>query len=171
MQIRDGDILIRNAVTVDAPTLCQWWNDGAVMAHAGFPNGLGTTEEKICAELAAEGEGTRRRLMIMLGGEPIGEMSYQSEGDAVASIGIKICRPEFQEKGYGSRILQLFLHKLFQIGYEKVILDTNLDNTRAQHVYEKLGFRKTAVKLDSWRDQLGQLQSVVEYELEKQDMK
>jgi ribosomal protein S18 acetylase RimI-like enzyme len=46
-----------------------------------------------------------------------------------------------------------------------VLLDTNLNNTRAQHVYEKLGFQKTGVRLNSWTDQLGRLQSAVDYEL------
>ena len=37
-------LIIRDALVSDAALLCRWWNDGAVMAHAGFPNGLGTTE-------------------------------------------------------------------------------------------------------------------------------
>lgn len=35
-------------------------------------------------------------------------------------------------------------------GYKKIILDTNLNNTRAQHVYEKLGFKKVRVKIRAW---------------------
>ena len=45
------------------------------------------------------------------------------------------------------------------------MLDTNLKNERAQHVYEMLGFRKLRVNIDSWEDQLGELQSSVDYEL------
>ena len=55
--------------------------------------------------------------------------------------------------------------ELFQRGYEKIVLDTNLKNVRAQHVYEMLGFRKLRVNIDSWEDQLGELQSSVDYEL------
>ena len=47
----------------------------------------------------------------------------------------------------------------------KIILDTNLNNTRAQHVYEKLGFKKVRVKNNSWKNQLGEWQSSVDYEL------
>ena len=36
---------------------------------------------------------------------------------------------------------------------------------RAQHVYEKLGFRKTAVHYNSWKNQLGEMESSVDYEL------
>lgn len=50
-------------------------------------------------------------------------------------------------------------------GYKKIVLDTNLNNTRAQHVYDKLGFKKIRVKNNSWENQLGELQSSVDYEL------
>lgn len=58
---------------------------------------------------------------------------------------------------------------LFQNGYSKIILDTNLKNTRAQHVYESLGFRKVRTNIDAWKDQIGQLQSSIDYELLKRD--
>ncbi len=48
------------------------------------------------------------------------------------------------------------------------MLDTNLKNERAQHVYEKLGFRKTAVEYDSWTNQVGELQSQVFYTLDRE---
>ena len=35
------DLTIRNATAEDAPLLERWWNDGALMAHAGYPNGTG----------------------------------------------------------------------------------------------------------------------------------
>lgn len=54
---------------------------------------------------------------------------------------------------------------LFRNGYSKIVLDTNLTNTRAQHVYESLGFQKVRTNIDSGKDQLGRLQSFVDYEL------
>lgn len=55
------------------------------------------------------------------------------------------------------------------MGYKKIILDTNLNNLRAQHVYEKLGFQKIRVNVDAWKNQLGELQSSIDYELEEKD--
>ena len=49
--------------------------------------------------------------------------------------------------------------------YKRITLDTNADNKRAQHVYESLGFQKVRINIDSWKDQLGRLQSSVDYEL------
>lgn len=55
------------------------------------------------------------------------------------------------------------------MGYEKVILDTNVKNTRAQHVYEMLGFTKVRVRENDWKNQLGELQSSIDYELVQKD--
>jgi len=159
MYLQYHDLTIRSALPSDAPQLVRWWNDGTVMAHAGFPLGLGTTVEKEAARLPAPG-----RLMLEYKGQPIGEMSFRAV-DCAAEIGIKICESSFQEQGLGRIYLSLLIKELFSRGFARIVLDTNLNNTRAQHVYEKLGFRKVAVRENSWRDQLGNLQSAVDYEL------
>ena len=51
------------------------------------------------------------------------------------------------------------------MGYTNIILDTNLKNTRAQHVYEMLGFQKVRINENSWTNQVGEVQSSVDYEL------
>ncbi|MDO5153632.1 MAG: hypothetical protein Q4D50_09785 [Eubacteriales bacterium] len=63
-------ITIRNALPEDAPLLARWWNDGAVMAHAGFPKGLGTAAEKIAAGLADDTDETRRRMILLRDATP-----------------------------------------------------------------------------------------------------
>ena len=47
MNIKYDQLCIRNAEKKDCEQLAKWWNDGKVMAHAGFPNGLGTTATEI----------------------------------------------------------------------------------------------------------------------------
>jgi len=163
--LKYGKITIRNAVPEDAPLLARWWNDGNVMAHAGFPNGLGTTAEKIAADLAADTDDTRRRLILLWEEIPIGEMVYRNIGSQTVDIGIKICESSFQEKGIGRIALSLLIQYLFDSGCTKIVLDTNLNNTRAQHVYEKLGFQRLRINPDSWRNQLGQWESSVDYAL------
>lgn len=168
MQLTYKNLLIRNATVQDAQLLCQWWNDGQVMAHAGFPNGLNTSAEAVARSLAADSDGTGRRLIIQVGDAPVGEMNYQNKGGGRAEIGIKICRPAMQEKGHGTIFLKMLITGLFAEGYDEIILDTNLKNTRAQHVYEKLGFEKMRVNHDCWQDQLGCMQSSVDYRLLKE---
>lgn len=170
MLIKYKNLTIRNAAPADAKQLALWWNDGAVMAHAGFPNGTGQTAEEIAESIKKDSDDTRRRLIIELDGTPIGEMSYSNIGNATAEIGIKICDFSKQEKGHGRVLLSMLISSLFEdFGYKKIVLDTNLNNKRAQHVYEKLGFRKLRVNVDAWKDQLGRLQSSVDYELYPED--
>ena len=165
MRLERNGILIRNADASDAAQLAAWWNDGAVMAHAGFPLGLGTTPEEIANGLSTDSDATRRRLLVEYDHMPIGEMSYRNLENESAEMGIKICEAAYQEKGIGRIALSLLIEALFQRGFTKIVLDTNLNNTRAQHVYETLGFQKTGVRYDAWTDQLGQKQSAVDYEL------
>lgn len=165
MHIEQNGLCIRNAGAGDCEQLAAWWNDGRVMAHAGFPNGLGTTPERIREQIAPDSDDTRRRLIIEYQGQAIGETSYTNIGGGSAQIGIKICEEVFQEKGLGRVILSLLIRQLFANGFTKIVLDTNLNNRRAQHVYELLGFEKLRVNIDAWTDQLGQPQSFIDYEL------
>ena len=169
MERQYQNISIRPAAVADAEQLCRWWNDGAVMAHAGFPKGLGTTVEKVAAQIESETEQTTRRHMVLSGGAAIGELCYRDLGDRTCDIGINICDAGCQNKGLGKIILSLLIDGLFASGYEKIVLDTNLQNTRAQHVYEQLGFRRVNTNVDSWKDQLGKLQSSIDYELTKEN--
>lgn len=170
MFLKYGNLTIRNAESGDAEQLAQWWNDGKIMAHAGFPNGIGTTSEKISEELKNDSDDTRRRLIVEADKKSIGEMSYYNKGDKTAEIGIKICDFSMQDKGLGKKLLSMLIEALFnELGYEKIILDTNLKNKRAQHVYERLGFQKLRIVENSWRDQLGEPQSAVEYEVYREN--
>ena len=162
-KIQYENLTIRQAEVADAKQLDAWWNDGAVMAHAGFPNGLGTTEEEIIERF---GNGC---MVIEESDRLIGECNYRNIADGVAEIGIKICETDCQNRGVGRKVLSMLIGWLFRNGYSKTVLDTNLTNTRAQQVYESLGFRKVRTNIDSWKDQLGQLQSSVDYELVEKD--
>ena len=163
MELQHGNILLRDATKADAKQLAEWWNDGAVMAHAGFPNGLGTTEEEVAEDIGAGA------LIIEEAGKPIGEANYRIVDDKVAKIGIKICVFDCQNRGIGKIVLSMLIRYLFDNGFDKIVLDTNMKNKRAQRVYESLGFRKVRVNIDSWTDQVGKLQSSVDYELVEKD--
>lgn len=166
MKLIYNNIIIRNATLDDAKQLSAWWNDGNVMAHAGWPLGTGQTEEMIASKLALDDEINYQRLIIEYNHCPIGEANYRRVDINVVEIGIKICDFSMQNKGLGKIILSMLIESLFNdYGFEKIILDTNLNNKRAQHVYEKLGFQKIRTNMNSWKDQLGQLQSSIDYEL------
>lgn len=172
MKILYDKYFINNATLNDVDLLLKWWNDGKIMEHAGFPNGLNETREGIQKSLQKDNE-DNRRLIISYDHTPIGEMNYKRIGDRIAEIGIKICEFDMQNKGHGTMFLTLLIDCLFNnYNYNKIILDTNLNNKRAQYFYEnKLGFKKIRVNKDAWYDQLGRIQSSVDYELDKIDWK
>lgn len=175
MYIKKKGLVIRSAELKDAEQLNRWWNDGKVMAHAGFPNGLGQSLKETEEEIKAY-EGKLSQLCILeIGGVPVGEASFALIGDGVTEIGIKICDFSYQNQGYGSKLLHMLITYLFEdqklnekYQVNKIILDTNLKNERAQHVYEKLGFRKVRVNVAAWEDQLGEPQDSVDYEMTRE---
>ena len=169
MQRTYKEIKIREVIAEDAAQLTAWWNDGEVMAHAGFPSGLGTTVEAVTRQIAEQSVKNCRHI-ILYSNRPIGEMNYREIDQSSCEMGIKICEADMQNKGLGKIILSLFIEGLFtECGYKKILLDTNLNNKRAQHVYEQLGFRKIRVNENAWKDQLGEWQSSVDYELIERD--
>lgn len=58
------------------------------MAHAGFPNGIGTDVRQVIGSLEKDTE-AGRRLMIELNSVAIGEMNDRTVSDSVGEIGIK----------------------------------------------------------------------------------
>ena len=159
MELIKENLKIRYATKNDAKILCNWWNDGKIMAHAGFPNGINTTVEEIEKLISGETDNTTRRFIIEINNKPSGEMNYRNKNNGIAEIGIKICDFNEQEKGHGTKLLELLINYLFkELNYKKIILDTKLKNKRAQYVYEKIGFIKT--KEDK---------EVIYYELLKQE--
>jgi len=160
---------MREACLKDTETLLSWWNDGRVMAHAGFPKGLGISASRV-EDIIRAGSAQRKLFILEYQGRPIGEMNYKTPEPGTASIGIKICEEEFQDKGLGKVYLYMLINLIFEkLHYESIILDTNEKNARARHFYEKIGFRQKAISRNSWTDQLGNPQSTVFYEMCRRD--
>jgi len=174
MNIRRDDITIRSAKLSDAEVICVWWNDGKVMAHAGYPLGLEISIERVEAIIAKNETKLSQCCVIELNEDKIGECNY-SLGADFAEIGIKICESKHRNKGIGTLILKMLIDFIFsdyQINYagviNKIILDTNAKNLRAQHVYEKIGFDRKRTNIDVWKNQLGEYQTSIDYELTRQ---
>ena len=107
MRIEKDNIVIRSANLKDAEILNHWWNDGSVMEHAGFPNGLGQRMEET-KECVKRNEGLISQLCIIeIDGKPVGELDYSITGNDTAYSGWKICEKEYQNKGYGTVIINV----------------------------------------------------------------
>lgn len=170
MLLKHNNLTIKNATEHDAEQLALWWNDGKIMAHAGYPNGTGQTAQQIANSIKNDTDDIHRRLIIEINDVAVGEMNYRNKGNGTVEIGIKICDFSMQNKGFGKILLSMLISELFDnMGYQKIILDTNVKNKRAQHVYEQLGFIKLRVNENSWTNQIGELQSSIDYELYREN--
>lgn len=177
MIIKKDNIVIRSATVDDANQLNEWWNDGEIMEHAGFPNGLGESLNATIENIKNR-EGKLSQLCIIeIDGKPIGELSYSIRGDGAAYPGWKICDFNYQDQGYGPKIITMLLEFLFKdedinskFQIDRIIWDTMLENKRAQYVYEhKIKARKIGIQEKSWQDQLGKWRSSVEYEISREE--
>ena len=177
MRIQKDNIEIRRATVDDAIQLNKWWNDSKVMEHAGFPSGLGQSLEDTIASIR-DWEGKLSQLCIIeIDGKPRGELSYRIKNDNVAYPGWKICDFNYQNQGYGPKIIMTLFEFIFmdeainsRIPMEKIVWDTMIENKRAQYVYEnKIGARKVGIRKDCWKDQTGRLRSSVDYEISKEE--
>lgn len=164
MRLEYENLTVRSAEDADIPFYAMWWNDGEVMAYAGFPKGLNTTLQKVGDILSQDDESKSLHLIAEIDGRRVGEMSYKLSGN-IAEIGIKICDKDYRDRGYGKKLLSMLIAELFSRGSEKIVLGTNYKNRRARHVYERLGFEETEIRRDDWIDQLGELQTTVLCEL------
>mgnify|MGYP001254207971 CR=1 FL=1 len=169
--IGQDNIRLRSANLDDSNILNQWWNDGAVMDHAGFPNGLGQSLEET-KESILRFSSPSELMMIEIDGVLVGGANYEIKGN-IAYPGWKICDSSYQNKGYGTQVIKMIFHHLFScenLKIEKIKWDTLLENDRAQHIYEeKLKARKINVIENAFVDQLGRKRTAVEYELCKEE--
>ncbi len=172
MNLKYKELTIRTATQNDSLTLLNWWNDGEVMAHAGFPNGLNETIDSILKVIHQNRERLFELCIIEYNDIPIGEINYRKIDEDTVEIGIKICDFSYQNKGYGKIILSLFIKTLFNdLEFKKIILDTNLNNLPAQKLYHSIGFKEVRINKDAWKNQLGELQSSIDYELDQNNFK
>ncbi len=148
-------MLIRPVRADDLAHLVCWWNDGEVMRHVGFPNGLGITMEKLEASWKKwKDDPVQCRRIICLKSEmisesgcvtaPIGETNfhdYQPDNKQV-EIGIKICRPDLWGQGYGTEALAAMTRYAFEaLGVDRVLLNPSKTNARIIRVNKKCGYR------------------------------
>ena len=175
MRIEKDNIVIRSAVAGDAVLLKNWWNDGSVMEHAGFPKGLGTTTGEVLDRIALNKDSLGQRCIIEIDGKAVGELNYKTK-EGIAYPGWKICEKDYQNKGYGTRIILMLFDFIFKDkklnsldAINCIRWDTMLENARAQHVYEsKIGAIKTEVVENAWKDQMGVWRTAVNYEITRE---
>lgn len=90
-----------------------------------------------------------RFVLDCVSNEIVGWCDAQMCGVGSCYLGVGLLK-EYREQGIGSRLISEVLFLAKQVGFQTVELDVRASNTRAIHVYQKLGFHGTRVKKDAF---------------------
>jgi RimJ/RimL family protein N-acetyltransferase len=136
-------IQIAPTTPADLEHICQLWNNGAVMAFVGYPQGMGITLPELTVWLTRmQANPLVRHYSIYRGADEFcGETFYHIDGEHnLAALDIKLM-PAAQGSGLGAFVLSFAIDALFsrQI-VSRAYVDPHPENTRAWRLYERLGF-------------------------------
>lgn len=136
-------IKIKQTGLEDLQNTMQLWNDGDVMKFVGFPNGLGTTIDKMERWLShiEKSRPNTNHFSVFYDGQYVGETFFSIDEHKNAAMDIKLFAFA-RGRGIASFALSYAIEQAFENGAEKVYVDPNKQNAKAIALYEKLGFKK-----------------------------
>jgi RimJ/RimL family protein N-acetyltransferase len=109
-----------------------------------------TREEKaewLAGRLANMEKGRTIMVVAEVNGKVVGNSEMNRLGghqSHVGLLGIIVAR-EYRNRGMGTKMLETLIKESRKAGLKLLILDVLSSNTRARHVYEKVGFREAGV--------------------------
>jgi aminoglycoside 6'-N-acetyltransferase len=93
-------------------------------------------------------EADLHKLAVLVDGEVAGYIQFWEDPDPTsrhADVDIFL-GPEAQDRGLGTEAMRAVVRHLIEDrGHHRITLGTSVDNARAIHVYEKVGFRRVGV--------------------------
>lgn len=73
-----------------------------------------------------------------------------------AGLGIVISEPGDRDRGYGAEAIRLLEAYAFEtLGLHQLYASVGENNTRSQHLFEKLGFTRSGIRRQWWRTATG----------------
>ncbi|MBN1679979.1 MAG: GNAT family N-acetyltransferase [Anaerolineae bacterium] len=140
-------LIIRPTKRKDASCLQKWWNDPAVMAPDGNPDGMQYDDSDMEDWLRryVDGQAYATHFVICLREpkeKPIGEFYIACDDrPGCVDIALAIGETTLWGRGYGSEAVESYAKVLFASSEcNAVRLDTRRDNSGAIHMAKKVGF-------------------------------
>lgn len=144
--MEEKKITIKETGPEDLDNIQALWNNGAVMAYVGYPEGLGICSMKVEAwfEGLARNRSSRHYSIYAEGIGYCGETWYGIDANhGLAALDIKLL-PEAQGRGIAAFALSFSIGEAFSNeAVASVFVDPHVDNVKAWKLYERLGFVST----------------------------
>ncbi|MEA5039730.1 MAG: GNAT family protein [Clostridiaceae bacterium] len=137
-----GEIEIEETTKEDLPHIMALWNDGEVMGHVGFPEGLGVTLPELEDWLSWAVQLPYRCHYSIYTDDLgyCGETFYNVDAEKLGALDIKLTA-EARGKGIAGQALAFAIGKAFGQGKaERVYVDPHPENAPALRLYDRLGF-------------------------------
>lgn len=149
----------------DEPLLHRWFNDPEVTEHLALRYPVSHQAEREFLEHAAEVSYNQVSLAVetLAEGRMIGGCGLAQTGpeNRSATLGIAIGDRAYWDGGYGTDTMRTICRFGFEImNLHRIELEVYVANERAQHVYERVGFRLEARKREAIY-KLGRYQDVL----------
>lgn len=96
--------------------------------------------------------GGQQAFDFLLDGIQVGGCEVHDVSEKIAYLRWIYVNDEIQNRGVGSRCMAALKAYLFRRGFTRLDTDTALNNLRAQHFYEKNGFRREGITRSYFRD-------------------
>ena len=85
-------------------------------------------------------DGSGAFLVALYGSRIVGMGALRKVDDRSAEVKRMRVQIDHQRKGIGTQILDSLIGRANELGYKRLVLDTSLNQTAAQSLYEKRGF-------------------------------
>ena len=152
MDVRGLRVRIRPTTHDDLPFLQKLWNDGDVMRHRGYPEGMHITDEGMehwwamapqaqCPIPACSPLTPPHCIIELVENGAVGELSYSVDMHQRGSLDLKLT-PVYWGLGIAAEAMRLALRELFACaGVKTIIIEQPAANTRALKLLRRCGFR------------------------------
>jgi RimJ/RimL family protein N-acetyltransferase len=138
------NIKLREVKIEDKIHFAKWWRNPKIIAlTSGNFNPI--SDEEISKSVSSMTENDLHWI-IECDSRSIGHINLEKINDQQAELQISIGEEEYWGKGIGTKVIEIVLLKAKEKGFSTVKLEVRPTNSRAIHLYEKMGFKQIGLK-------------------------
>lgn len=139
-------ITLRNLTKNDSQYFAKWWRDKELISlTSGNFEPLSDNDIKNQVKEMAQDTDSYHWL-IQADSKIVGHINFNKLDNQKVELQIIIGEKEYWNKGIGKESVQKIIKKIKQLKFQKVYIEVRPTNSRAIHLYKKLGFKNLDLK-------------------------